>query len=491
MDILRKSLKYKLFFAICIISLIFISLFSILYLLFYDDYVLLQTKKMLFNAYDLVAERYDGSFDSVYGILEGFDYRYGIKATIINRNFTIEFSTGQPKIVQMHNSSAMPRPNISDLILDSVTKGEPSFTQFFDSSSGTDFLLLSGVLESENILSLRASLPLIEENAKNTGLFMLGAGAFALFICFILAYGFSVRITRPLLEINSIAKAMTTLDFSRKYKGGAKDEVGQLGQSINSLSGQLETTIGRLQETNRQLEKEIAKERNIDEMRKNFIINVSHELKTPLALVQGYAEGLKLNISGKEEDKNFYCDVIMEESARMAKLVQQLLGLSKIEVGKIQPEREKIELSAMVSAVLSKNALLFENKNIRFNNTLPLTIINADLDMLEQVLVNFLTNAVNHSPEEGEIIIRREIRGDKVRLFIYNKGDKIPPGELKDIWLSFYKVDKARTRVYGGTGIGLSVVRAIMDAHGNGYGVENKESGVEFWTDWDYITEED
>lgn len=480
-----RSLKYKLFFTICIISLIFMGLFALSYLVFYDDYVLAQNKKMLQSAYALVEESYDGSLRSIYSILEGFDHRYGIRAMLISRDFTIEFSSAPSQATRIQPSWSSAPLNMSGLILDSLNWDSPRFSQVMDGSSGIEFLLLNGKLQEGYLLSLRASLPAIQANAGYAGFFMLWSGLFAILFCILLAYGFSVRIFRPIMEINGIAKTMTKLDFSRKYRGEAKDEVGQLGQSINSLSSQLETTIGQLKESNAQLELEIAKERKIDEMRKNFIVNVSHELKTPLALVRGYAEGLKVNISSSEEDKNFYCDVILEESARMSQMVQQLLGLSQIEVGRVQPEQESVDLQAMAEKVCLKNKLLMENKGIRLENQLYPICVEADVDMLEQVLVNFLTNAVNHCPQGGEIILRQEQAGDKARLFVFNEGEPIPEEELENVWLNFYKVDKARTRAYGGSGIGLSLVKAIMEAHGNVYGVHNLEKGVEFWCDWD------
>lgn len=486
MRTLKKSLKKKLFMVICFISCLFMGLFYLSYFFFYDEYVVYQYRDLLTNSYYMINEDYNGDLDSVYRILENFDYRYGIKATIIGKGYAIEFSTDKSSSGYNGNFTLPQESSVfSQALFDSMEVGMPNFTKARDRNSGTEFLLLTGKLDNNALVTLRTSLPIIEENSRYAGFFILWAGSFSLIICLLVAYGFSSRITRPLREINNIAKTMTNLDFSHKYLGDAEDEVGQLGKSINILSGHLESTISQLKQSNSLLEKEITKVRRTDEMRQNFIVNVSHELKTPLALVQGYAEGLKVNINSSEEDKNFYCDVILEESARMAKMVHQLLGLAQIETGNLQPEPEFIDLSSMVESIYTKNALLLENKNLKFVNELEPVMIFADLDMLEQVVLNYFTNAINHSPPEGTITMRYELIADKIRLYVANEGNHIPEEELANIWLNFYKVDKARTRAYGGTGIGLSVVKAVMEAHENQYGVHNLENGVEFWADWD------
>jgi two-component system sensor histidine kinase VanS len=290
------------------------------------------------------------------------------------------------------------------------------------------------------------------------------------------------------LDLKEIAQKMARLDFSKKYSGNFQDEIGELGQSINSLSEQLEISISALTKANRKLQADIERERQIDEMRKSFISNVSHELKTPIALIQGYAEGLKVNVIDDAASKNFYCDVIMDEAAKMNRLVKQLLELAKLESGSLPLERENFDLGKLLEQVLKRNQLLFKETQARLETDLAATIyVNGDIDLIEQVVNNYLSNALNHVSGAKLIRVSSELNGTKLRIKVFNSGTPIPEESLAKIWSSFYKVDKARTREYGGSGLGLSIVRAIQEAHGNAYGVSNVAGGVEFWAEFDRI----
>jgi signal transduction histidine kinase len=284
-----------------------------------------------------------------------------------------------------------------------------------------------------------------------------------------------------------IIQNLAGLDFSETYEITTKDEIGDLGESINFLSGQLENAILELQTKNRQLEEDIEKERKIDKMRKEFVSNVSHELKTPLSLIQGYAEGLKLNVMDDEKNKQFYCEVIIDEAAKMDKLVKDLLHLSQIDSGYYKLEKTNFDLSSMIEYVVGKFKVIFADKDIAAVLDIPDNlIVNGDIIRVEQVLVNYISNALQHVDENKFIKLDVQIHLDKVRVSVFNTGKNIPEDETELIWTSFYKIDKARTRDYGGCGLGLSIVRAIQEQHHNAYGIINKENGVEFWFELDY-----
>ena len=224
----------------------------------------------------------------------------------------------------------------------------------------------------------------------------------------------------------------------------------------------------------------------MDEMRKEFLSNVTHELKTPIALIQGYAEGLKDNISEDAESREFYCDVIVDEASKMNKMVKKLLTLNQIESGNDMVELERFDIVALIRAVLESSEILMKQKEIRvqFHQDLPIDVW-ADEYMIEEVVTNYLTNAINHADKE-KVIDVRVIREDKcVRISVFNTGEPIPQEDIDKIWMKFYKVDKARTREYGGSGIGLSIVKAIMESHNKPYGVINHSNGVEFWFELD------
>ena len=217
-------------------------------------------------------------------------------------------------------------------------------------------------------------------------------------------------------------------------------------------------------------------------MRKEFLSNVSHELKTPLALIQGYAEGLKECINDDAESRDFYCDVIMDESEKMNHMVKQLLTLNQLECGNDTVEMTRFDITELIDGVIQSASIMAAQKqvNIEFYREGPVYVW-GDEFKVEEVITNFLTNAMNHAAGEKKITIRFQKHDHLVRTSVFNTGDPIPEEDLDKIWVKFYKVDKARTREYGGSGIGLSIVKAIMDSFHQKCGAVNHPDGVEFW----------
>ena len=243
-----------------------------------------------------------------------------------------------------------------------------------------------------------------------------------------------------------------------------------------------------LKNANYELQKDIEKKEKIENMRTEFIGNVSHELKTPIALIQGYAEGLKEGISDDPESRAFYCEVIMDEANKMNQLVKNLLTLNQLEFGEEEVAFERFDIVELIQGVLQSNEILIQQKEaeVRLHAEQPVYVW-ADEFKVEQVVRNYLSNALNHVDNERIIDIRLTVREDaqKVRVSVFNTGVQIPQEDKEQIWNKFYKVDKARTREYGGHGIGLSIVRAIMESFHQEYGVDNYENGVAFWFELD------
>ena len=222
-------------------------------------------------------------------------------------------------------------------------------------------------------------------------------------------------------------------------------------------------------------------------MRTEFLSNVSHELKTPIALIQGYAEGLKEGIFDSPESMDFYCDVIIDEASKMNVMVKKLLTLNQLEFGNESLEMNRFDIVELVEAIVTANELRASQQGItiEFNPDEKHIDVWSDEYKIEEVVTNYLSNAINHCEFEKKIVIRIGKVEDCVRVYVYNTGKHIPEEDIERIWDKFYKVDKARTREYGGNGIGLSIVKAIMDSYGNSFGVSNVEGGVEFWFDLD------
>ena len=222
-------------------------------------------------------------------------------------------------------------------------------------------------------------------------------------------------------------------------------------------------------------------------MRTEFLSNVSHELKTPIALIQGYAEGLKEGITDDPESMDFYCSVIMDEANKMNMMVKKLLTLNQIEFGDEELVMERFDIIELVSSVVNANELRAGQKGIKiiFNQADEHIDVWSDEYKIEEVITNYISNAINHCDFEKRIEVNVKKNGDNIRVSVFNTGKNIPEEDINNIWGKFYKVDKARTREYGGNGIGLSIVKAIMDSYGKEYGVRNLDNGVEFWFDLD------
>lgn len=360
----------------------------------------------------------------------------------------------------------------------------------YDGRSGTMFLECWGKFEDGRTTFIM-SLPIesVVESTTITGRFTLIVGIFVLILGIIVIFVVTGEIVKPVNSLAGIAKKMSVLDFSEKYEGNSGDEIEVLGTAMNQMSSELEKTINDLKEANCRLQEDIDLKERIDEMRKDFISNVSHELKTPIAIIEGYAEGLTEGIAKDPESRDYYCSVIMDESRKMSKMVRQLTSLIHYEFGEESLSIEQFDLVELIRNCLNSEQLKISEKGANVICDIPESlIVLADEYKIEEVFTNYFTNALNHV--SGDMNIRICLKKTDVKtamLTVYNDGERIPEESIGRIWEKFYKVDKARTREYGGSGIGLSIVKAIMDAHGGKYGVNNLENGVEFYITLDSI----
>lgn len=362
-----------------------------------------------------------------------------------------------------------------------------------------EYLILWGTLDDGNLILMRTAMESIRESAAIANRFLLYVGVCALGAGALASVFVGRRITKPVLQLTEISRKMVELDFDAKYHmtgrkhwfgkkemGAmpdltAQNELDQLGGHMNQLSETLERTISELKTANNQLLEDIEKKEQIDEMRKEFLSNVSHELKTPLALIQGYAEGLSACINDDPESRDFYCEVIIDEANKMNKMVKNLLELNQLEFGNEQVTMERFDITELICGVVNNADILLKQKEITVEMDLPKEYVWADEFKVEEVLTNYLSNAINHAEGERRIRITYEKKETCLRVCVFNTGKQIPQEDIDNVWVKFYKVDKARTREYGGNGIGLSIVKAIMDSFHQECGVSNHPDGVEFW----------
>ncbi|NLT57561.1 MAG: HAMP domain-containing protein [Clostridiales bacterium] len=509
----RLRLRSKLYSLTCLMAVVFVGLFGLIYTTYYDKFILKQRQEQLLKAFVQLEKSYDGSIAGSSEALSRLEMQYGLRMMILSSNgYQVKYSSLFPDQISRILLSYRPIDKLrrvfeimfsaygSDIVLETnrFAEYDPSrppgednrdyvlFT-LRETSTGVEFIGLLGTLpmpdNSREMVLMQLPTPFIKSSNQLTTGFLLLTALGVLPVTLLIFFVFTRKFTQPILEIHQIAEHMAELDFSHRYGGTAEDEVGALGQSINRLSGHLEQTISDLKYSNRLLEEEIAKARHLVEARKALLINVSHELKTPLALIQGYAEGLRINLNNDDESREFYCSVIEEEARHMSNLVGDLLSVSRIEAGATRVDREAFRLEELVEETVARIRPMAQERRIKMDITPPEQTVYADRDMMRQALDNYLSNAYDHTPGGGVIRLSGELVGPYVRVLVFNSGSHIDEQEMPNIWQSFYKLDKARTRSLGGTGIGLSIVKAVMEAHHCDYGVYNTTEGVVFWCD--------
>ena len=293
------------------------------------------------------------------------------------------------------------------------------------------------------------------------------------------------RIMQPINTMCDITDKMSRLDFTEKCPPTKLSEITNLSTSINRLSDALDRSLSDLQQKNRKLQEDIENERTIDSLRQTFISGISHELKTPIAIIQGYAEGAKMfYASGNAESADAYCDVITEEAGRMNAMIIKLMEITKYSSGAYEPLREDFSVRELVQDWFDRNDTLLREKGIVWDNRIPEVLTgNGDKLILSSVVNNYLSNAVSHADGEKRITAGCRIMEDRYRVCVFNTGKHIEDKDIDKIWTSFYRADKSLSRSQGRFGLGLAIVAAIQRLHGMDYGVKNVDGGVEFWFD--------
>ena len=460
--------------------------------LFLDDYYLEEKKKNLIQVYETLnkAEK-TGQIDSedFYNItLSNLCSRYNITGLVVDTRTQVMTAFGADEkqarrqlwdnllFLDRHSQKFMEETSNYKMLV--VT----------DKIIKTDYVDMWGNLDDGDVFMLRTPLESIRDSVGISNRFLGFVGIISTIISGIIIWFLTKRYTKPILELAWISEKVAKLDFNVKYSGEKDNEIGVLGENINFMSRELEKTISELKTVNIELTKDIERKEKNEEMRLEFLANVSHELKTPIALIQGYAEGLKDDISDSPEEREYYCEVIIDESRKMNDMVKKLLTLNQLEFGKDTITMERFDIYALISNYLQSADILFQQNKVKLNlmPSEPIFVW-ADEFKIEEVVMNYISNALNHVKENGgkdkEISVNFEDKGNVIRVFVHNTGDIIPEECLLKLWDKFYKVDKARTREYGGSGVGLSIVKAIMESMNQSYGVENTENGVKFWFD--------
>lgn len=478
---LRHSIAIKFFASIflCLLVLLVINWFLNNFAL--SAYYQKEKEQTLAKAFTSISTLYSQESTDITNEIYSLNLDNTIQITIWNKDQLVydyrQRNSGQ-HINGFQNNGFNMFPDIGGM-----AKGTYSINTGRDARSDAGRISLIGRLDNGYGIVISTPVESVNDSVSITNQFLMYSGIVALLLGSIFVLLITRSFTRPIQQLSRVAESIANLDFSVRYIGRGKDEMAVLGKSINKMASALQTTVTDLKTANLQLQNDIELKTKQNEARRSFISNVSHELKTPISLIQTYAEGLHENIADNAESREFYCSVIEDEANKMSVLIKKMTMLMQLEAGNEELVIERFDIAELVLNMIQKYQPRFEQKQV---TVLPPSddpvYVYADEFLIENVLTNYLSNALNHVNDGGTISVTlKTAKNSRVRISVFNSGSHIPEEDLPRIWESFYKVDKARTRAYGGTGIGLSVVTAIMNAHHMPYGVKNRDSGVEFF----------
>lgn len=485
----KQSIAKKLFLITAIVMIIFILIAILIQSLFFKGFYMMRKKNQIKSGLVKIEQSCikAKSDEDVISVINNFEGSSQYKVLILDANGALKYLSNsnyeREDIFKFGYIRALVLSLNENNLLSNIKNKNDIITYTTDARfiKTRSLVCAKYIKERNEFLILIGSLQPVNEAmivARQFYMYILAGGVL---IIILLSFVYSSIVSKSLIKINKTAAKMADLDFSEKCEVKSEDEVGMLAASLNTLSENLQNALGSLKQANAKLTEDIEKERNLEKMRKEFIAAVSHELKTPISLIEGYTEGIKDGVFDKNETGN-YLDLIIDESYKMASLVEDMLDLSQLESGNFKLVKDEFNLDELIKTTIKKYSVLMNEKNINLKCSLIDNIsVTADWDRIEQVMNNYLSNAIKHTGNDGNISINMLDEGSDIRVEVINTGIIIPDCEMENIWEKFYKIDKSRNRKLGGTGIGLSIVKNIMILHGGNYGVENTEDGVKFY----------
>ncbi len=330
-----------------------------------------------------------------------------------------------------------------------------------------------------NSLQIYYPVDTITKNAEiaSGALFILSI--IALLAYYAATYFFAVAFSKPVVTINSTTKKIAELNFSQQCPSFRISELDELSKSINTLSESLENALSKLKIENQQLEHDIEKERSLEKTRRTFVANASHELNTPISIIQGYAEGMKYGIGCDSTEE--FCDIIIEESEKMNQLIIKLLEFLHIGSGEYPLSMQNFYLDELLMSHLGSLENILHEKGITLQADIGANLYaEGDPTLLKIVFNNYISNAISHVDFEKEIKVTVTDNQEFYTVSVYNSGQPITESDIKNIWQSFYRADKSHSRAEGRFGLGLSIVASVQELHKQRYSVRNTDNGVEF-----------
>ena len=421
---------------------------------------------------------YDGVYEKD---LEQLSYNHNVDIVVLSYDGSVIITSGREK----RNTNRLLDAYFSNQDKDKIMVHTSTYDikMYEDEYIDEEFLVLTGTLSDGNIILVKYAMANMRRLIEVFDESMIIVAVIAFVFAFLLVEVYASILTRPIVELTEISKKMSELDFGVKYRPRKiKTEVDILGEHVNSMSDSLEDTYVKLQKANAELAKDIELRDENAKMRSDFLAAVSHELKTPIAIIQGYAEGLNEGMADDPEDREYYTNVIIDEADKMNKIVGRLLALDDLEYGIGEFDSSRFNLVDLIRGIVDAHKNLIEQNDITIEYDIEEDIyVDSVDDLIEMTFTNYLTNAIHYC--EGDKIVKIALidKDDMICVTVFNTGDAIPEDAIPRLFDRFYKVDKARSREYGGSGIGLSIVKTAMNLINGKCGVYNSKNGVTFW----------
>ncbi len=405
---------------------------------------------------------------SLRSTLAELDMMHGVKVTLIDEEKNILHTT---RTVLTPNSTYWTLSmELFDTEFEKINQGEKVFLtrdkQSKNNTKSIQLIMIQKIADNRYVV-ISKSYQSIFSAMYSAMIFDLVVGIFIVFLGWFVVFRLSRYVIEPIQQMKNVAENIADLKFDAKVEVKTEDEIGQLGCSINKMSQQLEMNVSQLQED--------------IESRKRLVRNLSHEIKSPIAVIMGYSDRLKTIVNHNPEKALAYGEIISNESARIDLLVKEMLELSKMEHNVVELNETEIKISVLFEGIRKRFEEESVGRNIDYVESFQETdYIVADYTLLERAVYNLIRNALEHGlTEQMQIQISGERKGEYYEIRVYNSGGHIEDNELSSLWEPFNKVDKVRTRGKNSYGVGLTIVKEIVEVHGGYYAIQNVDNGVE------------
>lgn len=463
----RVSIRTKIFVFVGLFVILNIMINLIIVKFSINDIYLTLEKRELKKEYKLIKENY-GNEDNLINILYEANNN-GIKIKVLDSNYNILYTIFNDKMSTRFTELDL-------MILNRLGNNESEIVTLKNyEKSGYDLHLVGKI--NDNYVILSTSIESLKKDARTTVIILIITSLLTFTILTILSYFISRLFSKKINEIKEVTEDISNLKFSKKIEINSNDELGDLFGNVNKMSQKLQDSIKELESANLKLKNDLIEKEKQEKLRRQLIANISHEFKTPLTIISGYSQLMMDEVKGKENKENL--EMIISESERLSGLVYEFLELSKLESGNVKLNNTRVDINELIKKELKKLSVRIQDKNISVKESYAKdAIITIDEKQVTRVIENILTNAIKFCKNEMEIKVRTYVKEDYLVYEVYNSGSNIAEKEIENIFNSYYKDKSGRNK--DGTGLGLTIVRAIVDLYNGKCEVVNTKKGVKF-----------